>query len=168
MNWLNRLPQAWRPHVIRLGFNLHPAYRRTGGRVEHVSPDLTLIRIRLPFNRATRNLVGSMFGGSLFAITDGPHPFLLLLALGREYIVWDKSASIQYKRPGRDTLYAECIVSAAEVAEIRDILLRQPEVDRVYRIELKDSNGIVHSVVERTIYIANKAHYAQKSGVAGQ
>lgn len=164
MNWLNQLPRAWRPHVVRLGFNLHPAYRRTGGRIEYVSPDLTLIRARLPFNRGTRNVVGSMFGGSLFAITDGPHPTLLLMALGRDFIVWDKAASIQYKRPGRSTLYAEFIVSLEEVAEVRDILSRQPEVDRVYRIELKDANGIVHSVVERTVYIANKDHYKQKSG----
>jgi acyl-coenzyme A thioesterase PaaI-like protein len=164
MNWLNQLPRAWRPHVVRLGFNLHPAYRRTGGRIEYVSPDLTLIRARLPFNRGTRNVVGSMFGGSLFAITDGPHPTLLLMALGRDFIVWDKAASIQYKRPGRSTLYAEFIISPEEIAEVRDILSRQPEVDRVYRIELKDSNGIVHSVVERTVYIANKDHYKQKSG----
>ncbi len=163
MNWLGKLPPAWRPHVVRLGFNLHPAYRRTGGRVEHVSPDLTLIRVRLPFNRGTRNAVGSMFGGSLFAITDGPHPTLLLMALGRDYIVWDKSASIQYKRPGRSTLYAEFVVSPEEVAEIRDLLTREPAIDRVYRIEVKDRNGIVHSVVERTVYIANKEHYKQKS-----
>jgi len=163
MDWLNKVPQSWRAHVIRFGFNLHPAYRRTGGRVDYVSPDLTTIRVRLPFNRRTRNLVGSMFGGSLFAITDGPHPTLLIMALGRDYIVWDKAASIQYKRPGRGTLYADCIITSAEIAEVRDILTRQPEVDRVYRVELKDSSGLVHSVVERTVYIANRDHYKLKS-----
>ena len=162
MSWLNKCPKAWRAHVVRFGFNLHPAYRRTGGRVEYVSPDLTTIRVRLPFNRGTRNLVGSIFGGSLFAVTDGPHPTLLLMGLGREYVVWDKAASIQYKKPGRSTLYADCIVSAEEIAEVKDILTRQPEVDRIYRVELKDGSGIVHSVVERTVYIANKDHYKQK------
>ncbi|MDD2700787.1 MAG: DUF4442 domain-containing protein [Sideroxydans sp.] len=166
MNWLQKLPPAWRPHVVRIGFNLHPAYRRTGGRVEHVSPDLTTMRVRLPFGRATRNAVGSMFGGSLFGITDGPHPTLLILALGPDYVIWDRSASIQYKRPGRDTLYAEFVISAQEVAEVRDILTRQPEVDRIYRIELKDRQGIVHAIIERTVYIARRAHYVQKS--AGQ
>jgi Domain of unknown function (DUF4442) len=161
-SWLKYLPQTWKTHVIRVGFNLHPAYRRTGGRVEYVSPDMTLIRIRLPLNRGTRNMVGSIFGGSLFAITDGPHPFLLIMALGREYVIWDKAASIQYKKPGRTTLYADFVVTAEEVAEIRDILTRQPEVDRVYRVELKDSGGVVHSVIERTVYIANKEHYKQK------
>jgi acyl-coenzyme A thioesterase PaaI-like protein len=162
MSWLNKCPKAWRAHVVRFGFNLHPAYRRTGGRVEYVSPDLTTIRVRLPFNRGTRNLVGSIFGGSLFAVTDGPHPTMLLMGLGREYVVWDKAASIQYKKPGRSTLYADCIVSAEEIAEVKDILTRQPEVDRIYRVELKDRSGVVHSVVERTVYIANKNHYKHK------
>jgi hypothetical protein len=161
--WLDYLPKTWKAHVIRFGFNLHPAYRRTGGRVDYVSPDMTLIRIRLPLNRGTRNLVGSIFGGSLFAVTDGPHPFLLIAGLGREYIVWDKAASIQYKKPGRATLYADCVITPEEIAEIRDILTRQPAVDRVYRVELKDRAGVVHSVVERTVYIANKEHYKQKS-----
>ena len=149
--------------MIRYGFNLHPAYRRTGGRVDYVSPDLATIRVRVPLNRGTRNLVGTIFGGSLFAITDGPHPFLLILALGRDYVIWDKAASIQYKRPGRTTLYGDCTITAEEIAEVKDILTRQPEVDRVYRVELKDESGVVHSIVERTVYIANKEHYRQKS-----
>jgi acyl-coenzyme A thioesterase PaaI-like protein len=163
LKWLKKCPQAWRPLVIRLGFNLHPAYRRTGGRVDYVSPDLTTIRVRLPLNRSTRNLVGTIFGGSLFAITDGPHPFLLIMALGSDYVIWDKSASIQYRRPGRTTLYGDCIITAEEIAEVKDILTRQPEVDRIYRVELKDESGVIHSLVERTVYIANKEHYKQKS-----
>jgi acyl-coenzyme A thioesterase PaaI-like protein len=159
---LNKCPQRWKPFVIRYGFNLHPAYRRTGGRVDYVSPDLATIRVRVPLNRGTRNLVGTIFGGSLFAITDGPHPFLLILALGRDYVIWDKAASIQYKRPGRTTLYGDCTITAEEIAEVKDILTRQPEVDRVYRVELKDESGVVHSIVERTVYIANKEHYKQK------
>lgn len=160
---LDRLPKSWQPHVVRFGFYLLPAYRSTGGRVEFVSPDLTSMRVSLPCNRQTRNKVGTTFGGSLFAITDGPHPVLLMIALGRDYIIWDKAASIQFKRPGRATLYADFTITPEEVAEIRDILTRQPELDRVYRVELKDKEGVVHSVVERTVYIANKEHYKQKS-----
>lgn len=160
---LDRLPKSWQPHVVRLGFYLLPAYRSTGGRVEFVSPDLTSMRVRLPFNRQTRNKVGSLFGGSLFAITDGPHPVLLMIALGRDYIIWDKAASIQFKRPGRTALFADFSIPPEEVTEIRSILEQQPEIDRVYRIELKDMNGIVHAVVERTVYIAHKNHYKQKS-----
>jgi acyl-coenzyme A thioesterase PaaI-like protein len=151
--------------LLRLGFNWHPAYRRTGGRVEYVSPDLTSLRIKLPFNRRTRNMVGSIFGGFLFAATDGPHPMLLALALGPDYILWDKAASIAYKRPARSTLYAEFVITPEEVTEVRDLLSRQSTVDRKYRVELKDSNGIVYTEVERTVYIANKIHYLQKNSV---
>jgi hypothetical protein len=163
VHWVNKCPRPWRAYLVRLGFNWHPAYRRTGGRVEYVSPDLTSIRVRLPFNRRTRNMVGSIFGGSLFAVTDGPHPMLLALALGRDYILWDKAASIAYKRPARSTLYAEFTVSPEEVAEVRNILSRQPKLDIEYRVKLKDNRGVVHSEVVRTVYIATKKHYKQKS-----
>jgi acyl-coenzyme A thioesterase PaaI-like protein len=162
-SWLDKWPKSLWPHLVRWGFNLHPAYRRTGGHIEYVSPDLSSVRVRLPFNRRTRNMVGSIFGGSLFAITDGPHPTLLIMALGHDYIVWDKAATIQYKRPARSTLFAEFTIDAEEVATVRDILSRQPEVDRIYRVELKDRDGVVHSVVERTVYIANKEHYKKKT-----
>ena len=158
----NRCSGPWKARLVRLGFNLHPAYRGTGGRVEYVSPDMTLIRVRVPLVRRTRNLVGSIFGGTLFAITDGPHPLMLMMGLGRDYIVWDKSASIQYKKPGKGTLYADFIISAQELVDVRNILTGQPELDRTYRVELKDSEGVVHSIVDRTVYIANKNYYKQK------
>ena len=66
---------------MRMGFNLHPAFRSTGGRVVHVAPDLRHIRVRLPLTWKTKNIVGSLYGGSLFAITDGAHPAMLMAAL---------------------------------------------------------------------------------------
>ena len=91
---------------MRVGFNLHPAFRATGGRVLHVSPDFHHIRIKLPLLRRTRNIVGSMYGGSLFAVTDGAHP-MLMSALGSDHIVWDKAASIRYRKPAYTTLYVD-------------------------------------------------------------
>jgi acyl-coenzyme A thioesterase PaaI-like protein len=149
-------------YLVRFGFYLMPAYRRTGGRVEYVSADLTSICIRLPCNRRTRNMAGSIFGGCLFGVTDGPHPMLLIMALGRDYVVWDKAAYIRYKQPARSTLRAEFVISTEEVNEVREILAQQDSVDCVYRVELKDSDGGVHAIIERTVYIANKAHYKQK------
>jgi hypothetical protein len=149
--------------MIRLLFNLHPAYRGTGGRVVHVAPDLSHIRVSLPLTWRTRNLVGSLYGGSLFAVTDGLHPMLLMAALGKDFIVWDKAASIRYRKPGFSTLCADFIVEKAEVAAIRAALAECPELDRTYRVELKDSRGVVHAVVERTVYVAHKNHYKWKT-----
>lgn len=161
--WLAKVPPAWRARMVRMGFNLHPAFRGTGGRVEHVAPDLSHIRIRLPLSWRTRNVVGSIYGGSLFAVTDGLHPMMLMAALGEDVIVWDKAASIRYRKPGYSTLYADFSLDADEVATIRAALNESPELDRTYQVELKDSHGTVHTVVERTVYIADKKHYREKN-----
>ena len=162
--WLAKLSPAWRARMVRLGFNLHPAFRGTGGRGVHVAHDLRHIRIRLPLTWKTKNIVGSLYGGSLFAITDGAHPMMLMAALGDGYIVWDKAASIRYRKPGRSTLYADFILGAEEVAAIKAALDESPELERTFLVELKDSQGIVHAVVERTVYIAEKNHYSRKIG----
>jgi acyl-coenzyme A thioesterase PaaI-like protein len=160
--WLARLPPAWRARMVRMGFNFHPAFRGTGGRVTHVAPDLSHIRIRLPLTWRTKNIVGSLYGGSLFAMTDGAHPMMLMAALGDGFIVWDKAASIRYKKPGFSTLYADFVLGASEVAGIRQSLAESPELDRTFLVELKDEHGTVHAIVERTVYIADKNYYRQK------
>lgn len=160
--WLAKLVLKWRAQMLRLAFNLNPAYRGTGGRVVHVAPDLSHIRVRLPLNWRTRNLLGSLYGGSLFAVTDGVHPMLLMAALGKDIVVWDKAACIRYRRPGLSTLYADFIIDKVEVEAIRHALTESPELVRTYEVELKDSRGVVHTVVERTIYLAEKSHHEQK------
>lgn len=150
--------------MVRLGFNFHPAFRGTGGRVVHVAKDLRHIRIRLALNWKTRNIVGSLYGGSLFAITDGAHPMMLMAALGDNYIVWDKAASIRYRKPGYTTLYGDFVLHKEEIAEIRAALLEVPELERTFLVELKDDQGTVHTIVERTVYIADKNYYRQKVG----
>lgn len=161
-HWLHRIPSRWRPALMRLGFNWHPAWRASGGRVDYVAPDLSHLRVSLRLNRRTRNVVGTLFGGSLFAITDGPHPTLLMAALGPGVVVWDQEASIRYRTPGRTTLYADFIITPEEVAAVRAALARHGETRRCYRVDLKDRHGRVHTVVERTVYIADKTHYKKK------
>lgn len=162
--WLVKLSPAWRARVVRAGFNWHPAFRGSGGRVEHVSHDLRHIRIRLPLTWRTRNIVGSLYGGSLFAITDGAHPMMLMAALGDDYIIWDKAASIRYRRPGYSTLYADFTISPDQIGGIRAALARHPELEQTFQVELKDADGLVHAVVERTVYIAEKNYYRRKGG----
>lgn len=162
--WLAKLSPTWRARMVRMGFNLHPAFRGTGGRVVHVAKDLRHIRIRLPLNWKTKNIVGSLYGGSLFAITDGAHPMMLMAALGDGYIVWDKVASIRYRKPGFSTLYADFVLDGEELAAIKAALAESPELERTYLVELKDRQGVVHAAVERTVYIAEKNYYRQKAG----
>lgn len=160
---LRRLPARWRAPLVRLGLNWHPAYRRGGGRVDYVAPDLSFMRVRVDLGRNTRNAFGTLFGGSLFAVTDGPHPILLMAALGPDVVVWDQQASIRFRAPGRSTLYADIAVTPEEIADVRAALAQDGETRRTYTIELKDKQGVVHTVVERTVYIADKEHYKTRT-----
>jgi acyl-coenzyme A thioesterase PaaI-like protein len=163
VKWLQRLPAGWRAPLMQLGFNLHPAYRTSGGRVEYVSPDLLHMRVRLNLNRRTRNVFGTLFGGSLFSVTDGPLPTMLMAALGPDVVVWDQEARIQFLVPGRTTLYADFRITPEELATVRAALALDGKVRRTYTVELKDEQGIVHTIVERTVYIADKARYKSKT-----
>jgi len=78
--------------------------------------------------------------------------------------VWDKASSIRYRKPGYTTLYADFLLPEAEISEIRGALAENPELERTYTVELKDRHGTVHTVVERTVYIAEKNHYRTKGG----
>jgi acyl-coenzyme A thioesterase PaaI-like protein len=149
---------------MRLVFNLVPAYRGTGARVVYIAADWCEVRVRLPLSLRTRNSVGTIFGGSMYGAVDPVYMLMLIQALGPEYIVWDKAASIRFRRPGRTTLHARFVIPRAELDEIRDVLTRERSVDRVYTVELVDAEGVVHATVEKTLYVRRKDAPSARAG----
>lgn len=159
-----RFPASWQPTLLRLGLNWFPAYRATGARIVRVSDDLKRVVVRLPLQRNTKNGAGTLFGGSLYSATDPIYALLLALNLGPEFVVWDKSAAIRYRKPGREALTAEFMLDDAEVASIRDEIERNGACDRTFTTRFCDPAGVVHTEVDKTVYIACKKHYKKKLG----
>lgn len=147
------MPESWATRRMRWGFNLFPAFRGTGARVAYIADDFREMRVELPLNWRTRNYVGTIFGGSLYGAVDPHYMIMLIKILGPGYTVWDKTATIRFKRPGRGRLYARFVIPEGEIAEIRRLLESEPSIDRFYQVELTDADGIVHATVEKTIYI---------------
>ncbi len=144
------------PHHFRRVLNLWPCFRGSGGRVTHIAPDWSEMRVRIPLNRRTRNYVGTIFGGSLYASVDPHFMFMLIHRLGDEYLVWDKAASIKFLKPGKTELYAVCKLPDRELAEVKRILEDQEKLDRTYCLDLVDKDGVVHAHVEKTVNIRKK------------
>ena len=142
--------------MTRLAFNFFPAYRGTGARITYIAGDWREVRIRLPLSLRTRNYVGTIFGGSMYGAVDPIYMVMLIRNLGPDYVVWDKSASIRFRRPGRTTLHARFVIDQAELDAIREALRTERAVDRVYRIELTDAGGAVHAEVEKVIHVRRK------------
>ncbi len=145
--------ESWRTRITRWGFNFFPAWRGTGARVTYIAPDWREVRVRLPLSWRTRNYVGTIFGGSLYGAADPMYMIMLIQNLGPDYVVWDKAATIRFKKPGRSTLFARFVLDEAELGEIRRLLESAPSIERVYVVELVDADGTVHAAVEKTIYI---------------
>lgn len=150
-----------RARLWRRVFNLFPAFRGTGARVEYVDPEMREVRVRLPLDWRTRNLVGTIFGGSMYAAVDPFYALMLMQSLGPDYVVWDKAAAIRYQRPGRTTLYARFTLGDEEIRGIRGELTAggtsgRGSVDRIYQVELTDAAGEVHAVIEKTLYVRLK------------
>ena len=158
--WRTVQPRAsLRIWLYRLGFNFFPAFRATGARVTYISEDRRKLRIKLPLNFRTRNIHGTLFGGAMYAATDPLYAILVKVALGPGCIIWDKAGAIRHKKPGRSTLYAECSLSDAQVATMCKRLEAEPSIDLNYEIELLDEHGVVHAVVQKTLYAARKEVY---------
>ena len=137
----------------RWAFNLFPAYWCTGARITYLADDFREIRIRLPLNWRTRNYVGTIFGGSMYAAVDPMYMMMLIQNLGADYEVWDKSASIRFRKPGQGTLRARFLLPEQEIVDIRRTLEEEPTTDRRYTVDLVGEEGEVHATVEKVVHV---------------
>ncbi len=150
------MPESLASRKMRWQFNLFPAYRGSGARVTYVSDDFREVRVRLPLSWRTRNYVGTIYGGSLYAAVDPFYMIMLMKLLGRDYVVWDKAASIRFRRPGRTALHAIFRIEEAELEAIRSATAAGDPVDRTYSVELVDREGVVHASIEKIVYVKRK------------
>ena len=148
------MPESFQTRLARWGFNFYPCYRGSGAWITFIANDWREIHVRLPLSWQTRNVVGTIFGGSMYAAVDPLYMIMLMRNLGQEYVVWDKSATIRFKKPGQSTLYARLFLDAIELQNIQVELERQPSIHRVYSVDLKDIEGTIRATVEKTIYVS--------------
>jgi hypothetical protein len=150
------VPESFSSRLLRWKFNLFPAYRGTGARIAYIAADFREVRVRLPLSWRTRNAVGTIFGGSMYGAVDPILMIMLIRLLGPTYVVWDKAATIRFRKPGRTTLHATFIIDDAELEAIRAATAGGAPSDRVYKIDLVDAEGKVHAEIEKVIYVRLK------------
>ena len=148
------MPESFQTRLARWGFNFYPCYRGSGAWVTFIASDWREIHVKLPLSWRTRNVVGTIFGGSIYAAVDPFYMIMLMRNLGSEYVVWDKATSIRFRQPGQSTLYACFLLDEGELQDIQVELARQPSIDRVYSVDLKDAEGNLRATVEKKIYVA--------------
>lgn len=142
--------------LLRYGFNFFPAFRASGAWLTHISPDVRDVRLKIPLKLKTRNYIGTLCGGNMYSAVDGVYLVMLIKNLGTDYIVWDKSASIRYKKPAKGTLFAEFKITESELDTIKSAVNLHGKVDRDYLVELKDEANVVCAEIVKTIHVKRK------------
>ncbi|PQJ80878.1 DUF4442 domain-containing protein [Polaribacter porphyrae] len=149
--------------IYKYGFNYSPMYRRSTGKLYYVSDDLLTVKVKIKLSYKNSNYVGSIFGGSMLSATDPIFMVQLINILDNSYVVWDKAASIKFKRPAKETCYVEFIFTKDEIEQLKKDILASKEIGLIKQLKITNKDKtVVFAEVSKTIYIANKEYYKQK------
>lgn len=133
-----------------------PPFLGTGIRVRHVSPDFSVFVVEMKLRWYNRNYVGTHYGGSLYSMADPFYMLILLEKLGSGYVVWDKSATIRYRKPGRGRVSARFEIADQDVERIRDLAEKQEKVEPSFVARIVDEQGDVVAEVEKLLHVRKK------------
>ena len=148
---------------FRWGMNVYPMFFATGGKILFWSEDWKECLVRVKLNIWTRNYVNTIFGGSLFSATDPFYMIMWMHVLGKKnYVSWDKSASIRFKKPSKVPLYAHFLITDEQVLEVKSQIEAKGETTIKMPIVWKDKEQKVYCELEREIYLADKKFYQKK------
>ena len=141
--------------MLRL-INIWPPYLGAGIRVGKFSDDHTSVDVKLKMYPWNKNYVRTHFGGSIYAMTDPFYMLILMKNLGRDYIVWDKEATVRFKKPGKGTLTAHFNIPKEQIEAIREEADNNYKAEPKFTVEVKDENGDVVAEVDKVVYVRRK------------
>ena len=145
-----------KPSTLRRVLNVWPAFLCCGIRVLTIADDWRYARVRLGLHWYNRNYVHTHFGGNLFSMTDPFWMIMTLEALGRDYVVWDKAATIDFVAPGREDVFAEFRLDESVLDELRAATANGEKVLRWFDTEIKTAAGELIAKVRKQVYVRRK------------
>lgn len=146
----------WTPRRLRWLLNAYPPYVGAGVRVTQIDPDWRELHVSMSLGWLNRNALGTHFGGNLYSMVD-PHLVLMFMQrLGPDYVVWDRSAGIDFRRPGRGRVHAVIRLPDAAVEEARQATTGGAAHRPTFDVAVRDEQGEVVAQVTKTLYIRRR------------
>jgi acyl-coenzyme A thioesterase PaaI-like protein len=144
------------PMLLKRLLNLYPPYLGAGVKVTYISEDWRELHVSMSLRWFNRNFVGTHFGGSLYSMID-PHLMLLLMQLlGKEYLVWDKSAEIEFVKASKRKVTSVIKISNKDIEVIRRHTDNGEKYFSNFTVEIKDEDDDLIAKVNKTIYVRRK------------
>jgi Domain of unknown function (DUF4442) len=135
-----------------------PPFLGAGVRLKSISEDFRTIEVHMPLRFWNKNYVGTHFGGSLYTMCDPFFMLILINNLGPDYIVWDKAATIRFKKPGKGLVKAVFHVPEERIEEIRSQANIQGKIEPQFQTVVTDVEGNVIAEVDKLLYVRRKTH----------
>lgn len=151
--WPSRIPLR----VLKIILNFWPPYLGAGIKIKNISADFHYIKVIMKLRWYNKNLVGTHYGGSIYSMADGFFMLMLIKILGENYIVWDKAARIEFKKPGRGMLHAVFQFSEEEIAHIQQQAKAQKKYIFDRTVNILNQQGEVVASVVKTLYVQYKS-----------
>ena len=141
--------------ILRL-MRFYPPYMTSGISVRHFNEDITSITVQMKMHRWNKNYVGTHFGGSLYSMCDPWYMFILIHYFGPKYIIWDKSAHINFVSPGKGTVTATFEVSEQRFREIQENIQDGQKYCPVFETQVVDAENKTVAHLSKELYIRKK------------
>lgn len=137
--------------------SFYPPYLGAGVKVRVIDPEKMIIEVSMPLKVTNKNYVGTHFGGSLYSMADPFFMLILMNKIGKEYLVWDKKASINFKKPGKGTVRARFEVTDEKVSEIKEAVAKHGKWEPEFTVDIKNEDDQVVASVHKTLWVKKKS-----------
>lgn len=156
MALLNRMAGAIGTDRFLKMLRVYPPFLGAGIVLRSVNRDLTAIEVEMRLRLFNQNFVGTHFGGSLYSMCDPWFMIMLMHQLGDGYVVWDKSATIDFLKPGRGTVRARFEMPREKVAELEAEVERSGKINPTFETVVTGAEGETIARVTKLLSVRRK------------
>jgi acyl-coenzyme A thioesterase PaaI-like protein len=144
------------PQKILKLLSTWPPFLAAGIKIKEVNQEVNMVKVEMNQRFYNTNYVGTHFGGSLYSMCDPFYMFILLHHLGKDHVVWDKSAHIDFLRPGQGRVWAEFNIPLNIIEDIKNSALEHFKVEPVFETYVYNNKNEPIAKVTKTLYVRRK------------
>ncbi|MGY0218825.1 DUF4442 domain-containing protein [Endozoicomonadaceae bacterium StTr2] len=142
--------------LMKFMLSMYPPWLGGGIYVKSLSRDFRQAEVGMKLRWYNRNYVRTQFGGSLYSMTDPMYMLMLMHNLGKDYIVWDKAAAIDFVSPGTGEVHACFDLTETQIEDIRQKAASGKAYLPEFKVAVKDREGKLVATVKKTLYVRLK------------
>ena len=145
--------------VLKWALNLYPPLFFQRIWIKKFHKNFRGVDVKINKSLVNKNYNGSLFGGTIFSATDPFYAILfdqIMQRRGFKCLIWLKSASIQYIKPGKSDLFFRIEITDEMIEEAEKALKTQGKFIKAYPIKLYNTKNECCVVVSNEVYLRNK------------